>query len=120
MDKSKTFLCQVTDLKENSSKGFSLNTTDQADIFLVKRHDQIYAYENKCPHTGVSLNWQDDIFLDYDELYIQCSVHGARFEVETGLCVWGPCVNQSLRKVETVIQSNDIYLPIPLDKKNNS
>ena len=104
-------LCNVTDITEGNSKGFSLNdTAGVQDIFVVRRDNQFYAYENHCPHTGVSLNWQPDVFMDMENFYIQCSVHGARFNVEDGLCVWGPCVKQSLNAVKIEVQDDKIVL----------
>jgi len=104
-------LCKISDINENSSKGFSFSEKeDEQEIFIVKRDGEFYAYKNLCPHTGASLNWQADVFLDYDEFYIQCAIHGARFEVETGLCVWGPCVNRSLMTVDIEVRNDMIYL----------
>ena len=105
------FLCNKNDIQEGETKGFSINNNpDKQDIFVVKKNEQLFAYKNSCPHTGATLNWQPDIFMDYDNIYIQCSIHGARFEIETGLCVWGPCVNQKLRALKINIVENKIYL----------
>ena len=91
------FLCNENELEENKAKGFSTSgDKEQQDIILIKRDGQVYAYKNNCPHTGVNLNWQPDEFMDLESFYLQCSVHGALFNVEDGLCVRGPCVNQSL------------------------
>ncbi len=104
-------LCNISDIPEGTTKGFSLTTDNNVqDIFIVNRDNQFYGYENHCPHTGVNLNWQPDIFMDFDNNYIQCSVHGARFNVESGLCVWGPCVNQSLKKIEIEVHNGNIAL----------
>ena len=105
------FLCEKKDILNDSCKGFSISEDkDAQDIFIVNRSDNYYAYKNSCPHTGVNLNWQPDVFMDYDNFYIQCSVHAARFEVETGFCVWGPCANQSLKKVDITITQDKIFL----------
>lgn len=112
---SDLFLCKKQDIPKNSSKGFPLPTSSKEDdanqdIFIVNRGGNFFAYKNKCPHTGASLNWLPDVFMDYDNFYIQCSIHAARFEVESGFCVWGPCANQSLMKIELKIIGDDIYL----------
>ena len=105
------FLCNISDIKKDECKGFSLSDDkDSQDIFIANRDDKYFAYKNSCPHTGASLNWQPDVFMDYDNFYIQCSIHAARFEVETGFCVWGPCANQSLKKIDISIIDNKIYL----------
>lgn len=104
-------LCSFDDIPDDGCKGFTIKHHERdLALFLLKRNGEIFAYKNHCPHTGASLNWQPDIFMDFDNLYIQCAIHGARFEVETGLCVWGPCVRQSLIKIDFSIQNNNIYL----------
>ena len=104
-------LCDIADIADGTSKGFSLyDTSDVQDIFIVNRDNQLYAYENHCPHTGVNLNWQADVFMDIENFYIQCAVHGARFNVDDGLCVWGPCVNQSLKPVKIEVQDGKVVL----------
>lgn len=111
MTTNKQAICNINDIPEDGCKGFSINSQNrELDIFILKRSGKLYAYRNHCPHTGANLNWQPDVFMDYDDLYIQCTIHGARFEVETGLCVWGPCVNQSLMKIKFQIIDNNIYL----------
>ena len=105
-------LCNAADIPEGACKGFSLTSDKRLqDIFIVHRNNQFYAYKNSCPHTGSRLNWQDDVFLDYEEKSIQCSLHGALFEIETGRCIWGPCLNQALEKVDISIRENKIFLP---------
>ena len=111
MDNELIALCFVDEIPEGTAKGFSLTSDSQVqDIFLINRNNRFYAYKNSCPHTGVTLNWQPDVYLDFEEVYIQCAVHGARFEVETGFCVWGPCVNQSLEAIAIKVERNKIYL----------
>jgi nitrite reductase/ring-hydroxylating ferredoxin subunit len=110
MQDDKKFLCHKSEIEENKARGFALADDDEQDLFVVRRDDQFYAYRNSCPHTGVSLNWQPDQFMDLDEFYIQCSVHGARFQVEDGLCIWGPCLNLSLPRLELIIEDEKVYL----------
>lgn len=104
------YLCKTSEIPIDTSKGFALeNDNEEQTIFIINRNNQYYAYKNFCPHTGVPLNWQEDVYMDLDNLYIQCSIHGARFEVETGFCVWGPCVNQSLIPIDIEISHGKIF-----------
>jgi len=86
-------LFHINELEENQSKGFTVNNTS---IFAVKRDNQIYLYSNDCPHLGITLEFQADKFLDLDNHFIECSNHGALFEVENGECISGPCLGQNL------------------------
>lgn len=77
--------------------------------FLIKRHSHIYAYRNQCPHTGVTLNWLPNQFMDMDNEFIQCATHGALFRVEDGYCVRGPCAGASLVSLQVVTIDQDLY-----------
>ncbi|MDH5300511.1 MAG: Rieske (2Fe-2S) protein [Gammaproteobacteria bacterium] len=102
-------LCALSDIDENQSKGFSPEGEPLQQLFIVRRDGQYFAYLNQCPHTGATLNWQDHQFLDIDNQYIQCAVHGALFRVHDGYCLRGPCANQRLSSVSIEILDNDIY-----------
>ncbi len=104
-----TKLCRLDELEENQCREFHAGDEEES-FFLVRRHDKIYAYRNRCPHTGVSLNWQPDQFLDFEDHHIQCCVHGALFRVEDGLCLRGPCAGQSLTPVAIDVREGEIFL----------
>lgn len=87
------FLCSSAELADASSRGFQIG---EKNFFAVRREGQVYAYENRCPHRGISLEWQPDQFLDASASLIQCASHGALFLIESGECVAGPCAGQSL------------------------
>ncbi len=79
-------------------------------IFVIRLDHQVFAYQNRCPHTGVELNWQPGQFLDYHGFNIQCSVHGALFRIENGYCFAGPCNGQSLEPVRLQLQDDKVWL----------
>ena len=89
-------LCPSTVLSEGASKGVNVG---QQRLFLVRKYGKVYGYLNACPHLGIPLEWQADQFLDHDAELIHCSTHGALFTIEDGLCVSGPCANQSLQAI---------------------
>jgi nitrite reductase/ring-hydroxylating ferredoxin subunit len=51
-----------------------------------------------------------DAFLTPDGSLILCSSHGALFEIATGLCVGGPCLGRSLRRVPVRIEAGLVML----------
>lgn len=83
-------------LEEGECYGFEVN--GQA-LFLVKKHKEIYCYRNRCPHQGINLEWQANIFLDFDKNLIQCASHGALFTIKGGRCIAGPCAGQALDSI---------------------
>ena len=67
--------------------------------FVVRFGGKIYAYINRCAHVPVELDWMDGDFFDYSKLYLMCTVHGAAYLPESGLCVQGPCPGKRLNPV---------------------
>jgi nitrite reductase/ring-hydroxylating ferredoxin subunit len=102
-------LAHKDDIPLNSTKGFELSSGKQ--IFVVHKDSGFYAYENRCPHLGIELNWLPDQFLDIENNLIQCATHGALFLPETGECIAGPCVGQPLTLTPiTLTENGDITL----------
>jgi nitrite reductase/ring-hydroxylating ferredoxin subunit len=87
-------LCALDDIADPGGKGFRL--TGHPPFFVIRTGDEIRGYLNTCPHQGTPLDWKPDTFLTYDRSLIQCSTHGARFRIEDGQCVAGPCLGKSL------------------------
>lgn len=81
--------------------------------FVVRKGNEVFAYQNYCVHAGHPLNWNPDSFLTKDDSAIICSSHGACFEIETGTCFAGPCVGKSLRKVDVEIDNGVVYVTGP-------
>jgi nitrite reductase/ring-hydroxylating ferredoxin subunit len=104
-------LCAIHDLEDPGSRGFSLDTPDGAfDLFVVRRGGRVYAYRNSCPHTGATLEWLPDRFLDADGELIQCALHGALFLIESGECVHGPCVSAFLEPLNVELRGGRVIL----------
>jgi nitrite reductase/ring-hydroxylating ferredoxin subunit len=108
-------LCRASDLAEGRSRGFDPTATGRDTLFVVRRNG-LYAYRNVCPHWAeTSMAWRKDAFLNGDATRIVCAAHGAQFEIETGMCTLGPCIGQSLTRVELVTRE-DGTLNVDLDQ----
>lgn len=104
-------ILKYEDVAEGTSKGFEVECGgQQLSGFVVLKDGQFFAYENKCPHTGAPLDWIEDQFLDADGAYIQCAVHDARFEIDSGRCVLGPCMGDCLKALSIDASKNGIFL----------
>ena len=104
------FLCASEAIPEGEAKGVA---TPEFNLVLLRRNNVLFAYRNLCPHLTLPLNWAPDIFLDSDNEFIQCATHGALFLMETGECVSGPCVGQSLQPVLIEERAGAVYLQSP-------
>lgn len=96
-----------SDLEEGAALGLEVNNHY---LFAVKKDDQIYLYWNRCPHLGTPLEWLENQFLDADGALIQCSTHGALFQIEDGHCLAGPCRGKYLQKVPFSIENDQILV----------
>ncbi|MGY8813687.1 MAG: Rieske (2Fe-2S) protein [Gammaproteobacteria bacterium] len=114
-------LCVIDDIPEDEARSFVINHNEIAiQLFIVKKANNVYAYENRCPHVGTSLDWQPNQFLDSSNSWIQCSTHGALFRIEDGFCIQGPCVNQYLTGIKVEIKNKKIIVFYPNTFKNSS
>jgi len=106
-------LCRADEIPEPGSRGFTPKLPDgPLEMFLVRKQGRIYAYVNSCPHTGATLEWLPDRFLDAEEELIQCGLHGALFRIETGECLRGPCVGSFLTAIPAVVREGQVFMRI--------
>ena len=93
-------LPSLDSLPDNHTKSFVIyELTPPLDIILIHHCGQHYAYIDQCPHFGVSLNWKPDQYYDVENHYLQCSTHGAKFQIDNGLCIYGPCHGAFLKSI---------------------
>jgi nitrite reductase/ring-hydroxylating ferredoxin subunit len=106
-------LIDAHSLASYSAKEFTIElSSNPLNIFVININNNFFAYENRCPHTGVTLNWQPDQFFDIENHFIQCSTHGALFRFDDGYCVRGPCVGAKLKEVPLKIENNEVYVEL--------
>ncbi len=105
-------LCRLADLDATGAKGIGLECGGRwREIVVVRGTDgDVRAYENRCPHLDLTLEARPDRFLDESRAHLVCSMHGARFKVDDGACVWGPCEGQSLPAVRIEISGDTVVL----------
>jgi nitrite reductase/ring-hydroxylating ferredoxin subunit len=102
-------ICRVDEVPAATGMGFSIAATGPGpglDVLIVRRGGQCFVYENRCPHRGLNLDWHPGRFLDPDGAFIQCANHDARFRIEDGQCVAGPCAGARLRALATTIDGD--------------
>ena len=98
MTDGRLFLCNLDEIKDPGSRGFVFPDLENARLVLIKKNGQLTAFRNSCPHTGAPMEWKPDQFLDYESEFIQCALHGALFDTQTGECLRGPCVGEFLHE----------------------
>ena len=100
-------LCGLDDLEDRCAMELMIK---ERQLFAVRQDNSIFAYWNLCPHRNSPLNWVPNQFLDVENQLIQCALHGALFEIDTGHCISGPCSGDTLKSVELRCDNNFYYV----------
>ena len=104
----------LADIDDPGCREFSIGDGDWPfKGFVVHRGGKVFAYQNYCMHVGHPLNWMPDAFLTKDRSAIMCASHGAVYEIDTGLCVAGPCIGKVLNKVDVAVRDDVVYVEGP-------
>jgi nitrite reductase/ring-hydroxylating ferredoxin subunit len=111
---SELFVCHEGEIEPGRAHGFSLTHGERTLEVVVLRHEgALLAFENRCPHLGTPLNLLPDHFLDAAGREIICSTHGARFTLPAGICVFGPCMDDELRRFPIFVENGSVKLTVP-------
>ncbi|HEV8541507.1 MAG TPA: Rieske 2Fe-2S domain-containing protein [Verrucomicrobiae bacterium] len=78
--------------------------------FLALIESEIVCYENVCRHLPLPLDYGDGRFFTEDEKHFVCQTHGAMYDLQNGLCVAGPCVGASLKKIHVEVRGDEIWI----------
>ena len=106
----KVELCHVDDIPDGSGKNLYHKGWK---LIAIRQGEQVFVYENACPHLNIPLEWRTDHFLSTDQSLIQCSTHGALFTIGNGECISGPCHGHHLRSIPSSIINNTIAVVLP-------
>lgn len=108
---SPRLLCRLEDLAATGCREFRLGPGEwPLRGFVLNTPRGVRAYVNRCPHLDYPLNYLPDEFLTYNRKHIQCTMHGAVFEKDSGLCVGGPCLGRSLHALPVCIEAGCVLL----------
>jgi nitrite reductase/ring-hydroxylating ferredoxin subunit len=106
-------LCRLEELPAGAkldALGFAEKQPGQAGLFVIRHGGAVRVYVNRCPHRGTPLNWSPDRFVDLEREHIVCATHGAKFRVEDGECISGPCRGDRLEHVKAEVRDGVVYI----------
>lgn len=112
-----TVCARLGDVPDGGVRAFDLNPDEFPPLtgLLVREGEVVHAYLNRCPHAGRPLNSGTGLFTTPDGTLLQCHAHGALFEKDSGLCIAGPCVDESLRRLPVQVRGGEVALAEDLD-----
>ena len=101
-------------LKQGETRAFSY-PSKYGDLggFVIRYGEGFHAYENKCRHWPIPLDYGDGDFF-YDKIdRIVCKTHGAEYDPQTGICDAGPCRGDALTRFPLAFEGDDALVTVP-------
>lgn len=113
-DKTRIEVMRSDELAPGRTKKFVF-TIDGCDIeaFVLNHRGRLHAYINRCRHVPMGLDWVENQFFTEDAQYVLCATHGACYLPDTGECVDGPPLGQSLVRVPLEIRDGKVFASLP-------
>lgn len=101
-------------ITERSAKAVEVKKNgEEFSAILVRENGKYFAYKNLCQHLPIPLDLNGGDLLTKDRRFLKCSMHGARYELATGICVSGPCEGASLIQLELTEDSTYLRVKVP-------
>eukprot|EP00048_Salpingoeca_helianthica_P009687 m.138898 g.138898 ORF g.138898 m.138898 type:complete len:464 (+) comp14929_c0_seq1:1022-2413(+) len=107
-----SMLCSLMDLPDNSARGFGYPGALHSPMFLVRKENTVTAFLNRCPHLNTALDVNGS-FLDKSGQHVMCATHGALFQTSDGLCLSGPCKDDSLVRIPVHVRGGHVIMGDP-------
>lgn len=101
-------------LPKNETRSFEARVRGKIIQGIVFRKDDVFfVYQNLCRHLPITLDIGDSNFLNHEKNLLQCHMHGALYEPETGLCTAGPCEGSRLVQFSYTMDETNLIIQIP-------
>ncbi len=111
-------LCGLDDIAEGAARGFDPLGQGRDTMFVVRKGARVFGWRNFCPHYGhEQMAWEKDGYLTHDGARIVCGAHGAEYEIESGVCVAGPCLGKALVPVPLEIRAGQVFIAGPFSRR---
>jgi nitrite reductase/ring-hydroxylating ferredoxin subunit len=110
-------ICAAESIAPGGAKAFSLSRVTETGegrpfpiVIIRTAADDYVGYVNTCPHEDLWLNIGTGEFFNPERTFLKCGRHGANFEIDTGLCVAGPCKGKSLEPIALAVIDGEVCL----------
>jgi nitrite reductase/ring-hydroxylating ferredoxin subunit len=113
-------LCLLSELQIGAARGFDPFACGRDTVFAVRSSAAVRVWADRCPHHGTPLPWRKDAYLNSAGDRVVCSAHGALFDIDSGLCIQGPCLGDRLAPVPFEITARGALVLSPSAEPNNT
>jgi nitrite reductase/ring-hydroxylating ferredoxin subunit len=114
-EQPKRFLASISELRERKAIKFTYRQEGiSREGFVAFFEGNVVAYENVCRHVPITLDYGDGRFFNAAESHFVCRTHGATYEPLTGICIAGPCLGASLKRLPIEVVGEEIWFHEPV------
>lgn len=110
-----TRIASANAVAEEGSVLFRVRPADDGEMreaILLRAGDGVVAWLNYCQHfTHIRLDKGGGAPVRDDE--VVCTNHGAMFEIDSGVCTYGPCEGAYLNGIDVRVEDGEVYLDDP-------
>ncbi|RKP56793.1 Rieske (2Fe-2S) protein [Pararobbsia silviterrae] len=100
-------LCALDAIPDGGGRAVALDS--KTSCVVLRRGDAVWAYENRCPHFSIPLDFEPGQFCTYDSALLMCAHHSAMFRFEDGHCIDGPCEGAALTRIDVECRGDTVY-----------
>ena len=102
-------VCKITEIPDNK-RGRKFILEDDTEIAVFKVDGHFHAVINTCPHNQTHMLYDGKID---ENLYLECPVHGWRFNLETGM-THRDCkeLSSKLEVYKTKVENGELYVEV--------
>ena len=91
-------LCRLDDIGEGEARAFGPFDGSRKKAFVVRKNGRLSDWWDVCPHYGSPMAWRANAYLNAARDRIVCASHGAEFDIDSGVCLLGAALGQSLTR----------------------
>ncbi|MDX1565356.1 MAG: Rieske 2Fe-2S domain-containing protein [Phycisphaeraceae bacterium] len=104
-------ISDIDAMKEGESRKISYKRDGvEMEGFVIRFRGRLHAWENRCRHLPLPLDYGDGRFFSPDGMHLVCATHGAVYEPDTGLCIQGPCAGLGLKPLQAEWVDGDLVV----------
>ena len=97
-------LCSISDIPDDG--GLKVDTPEGPSLAVFLVDGVVHVIQDRCSHAEASMS---DGFAEGG--WVECPVHGGRFDLKTGAPVKAPCTTP-IKVYEVTMQGDDVHVAL--------
>lgn len=97
-------LCSISDIPEDG--GLKVDTPDGLSLAVFLVDGAVHVIQDRCSHAEASMS---DGFAE--DNWVECPVHGGRFDITTGAPIKAPCTTP-IKVYPATVEGDDVHIAV--------